>query len=90
MSQGIPTRFQHQGRRVTFRTLCAACGIPYKVLWRRYRDGDRGLRLIRPVEAKYGHRGNWHETDLQGSRSSPGAASPRVIAERQLTTTVAM
>lgn len=59
MSQGITTRIRHGGKRVTFRTLMAMSGLPYKVLWRRYRDGDRGARLIRPVEEKYGHRGQW-------------------------------
>ena len=59
MSQGVPTKFWHLGKRMTFRTLSAACAVPYKVLWRRYRDGDRGMRLVRPVESQYAHRGSW-------------------------------
>lgn len=85
MSQGIPTRIKHAGKRWTFRTLCAACGVPYKVLWRRYRDGDRGARLIRPVEVKYGHRGQWGTSEIATENSRSPGRGPR-----PLVTTVAM
>lgn len=60
MSQGIRTMIE---MTFTFRTLSKLTGIPYKVLWRRYARGDRGERLVRPVEAKYGHRGNWSDDE---------------------------
>jgi hypothetical protein len=63
MSNGVTTRFRHMGKRVTFRTLCERFGLPYYVLWRRYARGERGERLVRPVETKYGHRGRWSEAD---------------------------
>ncbi len=60
MSQGVRTPFWWKGKRVTFRTLSERFKLPYYVLWRRYhRFGDRGDRLVRPVETKYGHRGQW-------------------------------
>ena len=48
------TPIQHDGARTTFRTLCVAYGLRYDTLWVRYRKGDRGARLVRPTEAKYG------------------------------------
>lgn len=63
MSNGVTTRFTHQGKRVTFRTLCERFGLPYYVIWRRYTRGDRGARLVRPLESKFGHRGRWSEAD---------------------------
>lgn len=63
MSNGVTFRFRHQGKRVTFRTLCERFALPYYVLWRRYARGERGARLVRPVEKKYGHRGRWSEAD---------------------------
>jgi hypothetical protein len=63
MSQGITTKIRHLGKLVTFRTLCRRFNLPYYVLWRRYKRGDRGARLVRPVETKYGHRGRWSGLD---------------------------
>lgn len=56
----LPTIITHESRRTTFRTLCDRYGLRYDTLWVRYRKGDRGARLVRPTEAKYGHRGNWN------------------------------
>lgn len=65
MSHGVQRVIRHQGKRVTFRTLCHVFGLSYKTLWRRYQRGDRGARLVRPAEAKYAHRGTWgHENHL--------------------------
>lgn len=79
MTQGVLTRIRHQGKRATFRTLAAMWGVPYKVLWRRYRDGDRGQRLIRPVEVKYGHRGRWNdEAQATNSHTTTAPAGSRM------------
>lgn len=61
MSQGITTHVPHLGAIATFRALCERYGLPYKTLWRRYSYGDRDERLIRPVDQRFAHRGNWHE-----------------------------
>lgn len=62
VSQGITTRIRYGGQLVTFRALCKLTGLSYYVIWRRYSRGDRGARLVRPVESKYGHRGQWGES----------------------------
>lgn len=76
MSNGVTTRFRHQGRRVTFRTLCERFGLPYYVVWRRYARGERGERLVRPVETKYGHRGRWSEADAPATASTNPTPHP--------------
>jgi hypothetical protein len=56
---GRVTIIVHSNRLTTFRTLCKRYGLRYSTLWVRYQKGDRGARLVRPTEAKYGHRGQW-------------------------------
>ncbi len=67
--QGITTKIEHNGEQVTFRTLCKRHGLSYYVLWRRYSRGDRDTRLVRPVETKYGHRGQWGSSEITATNS---------------------
>ncbi len=76
MSNGVTTRFRHQGKRVTFRTLCERYALPYYVLWRRYARGERGARLVRPVESKYGHRGRWSDDHATQPENQNAQARP--------------
>lgn len=88
MSNGVTTRFRHFGRRVTFRTLCERYALPYYVLWRRYARGERGARLVRPVESKYGHRGRWSDTDApQPQNPHPPAHAARAYVTLPTVTT---
>lgn len=82
MSNGVTTRFWHLGRRATFRALCKRYGLPYYVVWRRYTAGDRGTRLVRPLESKFGHRGRWSDADAIEPTSQnphPRVTRPLVI-----------
>ncbi len=56
MSAGITKHFTHLGEPVTFRSLVQRYCLSYNVIWKRYRVGDRGERLVRPLEAKFGRR----------------------------------
>lgn len=75
MSRGITTRIRHLGKRVTFRALCQQYGLSYYAVWRRYSNGERGLQLVRPVDTRFAHRGNWNAPVF--TNPHPNARTPR-------------
>lgn len=44
---------EHQGEPLSLRELSSISGIAYSTLQNRYRRGDRGDELLRPVDSKY-------------------------------------
>jgi transposase-like protein len=46
---------EHNGEVLSLRELSTATNIPYSTLQNRYRRGDRGADLSRPIEEKYSY-----------------------------------
>jgi hypothetical protein len=47
-----PCQVPHEGQFLTLRELAAATGIKPETIFKRWSKGDRGERLIRPLDAR--------------------------------------
>lgn len=47
-----PVRVQHLGQHLTLRELAAATGINPSTIMKRWTEGERGERLIRPIDPR--------------------------------------
>jgi hypothetical protein len=90
-----PCQVPHEGQLLTLRELAAATGIQPETIFKRWSKGDRGERLIRPLDAR-GIRNPlarketpWSEISslLAGWKSVTGASDLQTVSGRSAEST---
>jgi hypothetical protein len=89
-----PCQVPHQGQMLTLRELAAATGIAPATIFKRWTQGDRGERLIRPLDPR-GIRNPLARKErlrcpinslLAGWKSAPGVLELKTVSTQSAST----